>query len=195
MKKLILLAVIVLAGLDAYCQTLDTIVVVGSGINNSGGDSKLVTQQKTNLAIVRQNTSAIITTIVSLDSAEICGTAAGAIGSTGGAILVAAPGAAYALEFLSAILVMDFVTAAYTGGSDDATIRVGAIDFTPALTDANYLKSATDSIYVVYPLATAEINVTENGSINLSGTAFTDPGTADGQLRVHVMYRRITTGL
>jgi hypothetical protein len=194
MKKLIITFVFALMGLMAFGQTLDSLNLVGS-INSRGGDSKKVAYEKINDVIIRQNSSAIITTIVTIDSANIVGNSAGAIGHSAGAILVAAPGAGYALDFISAVLVTDFGVAAYTGGNNDATIRVGTVDHTAALTDTMFLMGTVDHIEVVDPLNAAEYALTPNATINLSGTAFTEPGTATGVLRVHVTYRRITTGL
>ena len=195
MKKFIIALVFAFAGMVAFGQTLDTLKVVGGGLASGGGDSKKIAYQKINDVIVRQNSSAIITTVVTLDSAEIVGTAAGAIGHSAGAVLVAAPGAGYALDFISAVLVTDFGVAAYTGGANDATIRIGTVDHTVALTDTNYVMGTVDHIEVVDPLNADEYALTPNATINLSGTAFTEPGTATGVLRVHVTYKRITTGL
>jgi hypothetical protein len=133
---------------------------------------------------------------VTLTATEIVGSSAGSIGHTDGAILVAAPTSAYALEFVSAVLVDDRDTATYTGGSDDAVIRVGTVVHTVALTDANYIKGTGDKVYVVRPLSdTAELSLPVGSTINLAGTAFTNPGTAAGVLRAKVTYRVITTGL
>lgn len=135
------------------------------------------------------------TDLVTLTATQIVGTSAGDIGHADGAVLVAAPGAGYALEFVSAVFIFDYSTAAYTGGADDAVIRVGTVAHTAALTDANYIKAAGDKVYVVRPLSTAELSLPVNSTINLAGTAFTNPGTAAGVLRVHVTYKVHTTNL
>ena len=195
MKKLFVLFAFVLAAALSYGQDLSTLNAVGSGIFNNGGDSKAAAYDKINLAIARINTSGIITTEVTLDSAELCGSAAGAIGHTSGAVLVAAPGTGYALEFISAVLIWDYSTAAYEGGANDAVIRSGTVAQTDTILDARWMKATNDSVYVVQPIAAASTNIVENGTINIKGTTFTDPGTAQGEARIQVRYRRITTGL
>jgi hypothetical protein len=137
----------------------------------------------------------IKTVKVTLTATEIVGNAAGDIGHADGAVLVAAPGAGYALQFLNAVLVFDYATAAYTGGADDATIRIGTVAQTAALTDANYIKAAGDKVYTVFPISTAETSLPVNSTINLKGTAYTQPGTAAGVLRCYITYRVVTTNL
>jgi len=131
---------------------------------------------------------------VTLTATEIVGTDAGDIGHTAGAIVVAAPSSSYALEFVSAVLIYNYSAAAYTGGSDDMTFRVGTVDCSTAITDTNCIKATGDKVYKLGCIAT-ETSLPVGSSINLSGTAFTNPGTAAGTLTVHVTYRIHTTGL
>ncbi len=161
-----------------------------------GGDAA-VTGKVTATAGISQGTANVTeyTVLTTLTATQIVGTSAGDIGHADGAILVAAPSSDYALEFVSAVLVFDYATAAYTGGADDAVIRVGTVAHTAALTDANYIKGAGDKVYVVRALNTAELSLPVGSTINLAGTAFTQPGTAAGVLRVYTTYRIITTGL
>lgn len=136
------------------------------------------------------------TVLTTLTAAEIVGTAAGDIGHASGAILVPAPGAGFALEFVSAVFVYDYATAAYTGGADDMRIRVGTVSHIAAMTDANILTAVGDKVYSVSPLNSTEKSLPVNSTINLySGTAYTNPGTAAGVLRVYTTYRKIATGL
>lgn len=132
---------------------------------------------------------------VTIGATQIVGTAAEDIAHTDGATLVAAPGAGYALEFVSAVLIYDYLTAAYTGGNNDMTIRVGTVAQTSAVSKANCLGASGDKVYRIGCTAT-ELSLPVNSAINLfAGTAFTQPGTAAGSLRVQLVYRVHTTGL
>ena len=131
----------------------------------------------------------IKTATVTLTAAEIVGIAAGDIGHAGGAVLVAAPGAGKILEFVSAVLSYDYATAAYTGGNNDLVIRQGTTAVSAAIADADLIGDSADDIAYVNALSSADIKLTANSTINLAGTAYTNPGTAAGTLKVHVMYR------
>ena len=125
-----------------------------------------------------------------LTSAEIVGTSAGDIGATAGAELVAAPGAGKIIEFVSAILSYDYDTAAYTGGGDDLVIRQGTTAMTAPIAKADLLADTEDDIAYVNALSAGDIKVTANSALNLfAGTAYTQPGTAAGVLRVVCNYR------
>lgn len=130
-----------------------------------------------------------------LTAAQIVGTSAGTLGHANGVELVAAPGAGYVYELISAVLVLDFDTAAYTGGGTDLYIRVGTVNECAAITAAQLVLAAADAILGVNLLAT-NVVLTANTNINLKcTTAFTQPGTAAGLLRYKVSYRTIATGL
>ena len=137
--------------------------------------------------------SGIYTTEVTLTKTEIVGTDAGDIGHASGAIVVAAPTSDYSLEFVSAVLIFDYSTAAYTGGNNDMAFRVGTIAASAALTDTNCIKATGDKVFRIGAIAT-EKSLPVGSTINLYGTAFTDPGTAAGQLRVQINYRIHKTG-
>lgn len=136
----------------------------------------------------------IYTKEVTLTASTIVGSTAGTIGHTDGAILVSAPSSSYALEFVSAVLIYDYDTAAYTGGNDDMTIRVGSVSQTSAITDTNCIKGTGDKVYRLGCTST-QLSLGVGSTINLKGTAFTQPGTAAGVLRVQINYRIHTTGL
>lgn len=137
-------------------------------------------------------------TEVTLTASEIVGTTAGCIGHANGAILVAAPGTGKALEFVSAVLIYDYDTAAYTGGGDDTVIQVGVnggqVASSGAITGANLLEASADKMLRLGCIAT-ELVLVDNSAISLAGTALTQPGTAAGELRVNIKYRVHTTGL
>lgn len=126
---------------------------------------------------------------VTLTATEIVGTAAGDIGHSAGAVLVAAPGAGYILEFVSAVLSYTYATAAYTGGNNDLVIRQGTTAVSAAIADADLLGDSASDIAYVNALAAADIKLTANSTLNLSATAYTNPGTAAGTLKVHIAYR------
>lgn len=138
------------------------------------------------------------TALKTITAAEIVGTAAGDLGHASGVELVAAPGAGFALEFLDAVAIYDFGVAAYTGGGNDTTINIGSggAAITGVVTSANLLGAAGDKIVAFRPLSVAALPVTANAGISMNSvTAWTQPGTAAGVLRVYVNYRVITTGL
>ena len=139
--------------------------------------------------------SLIQTAEVELSATEIVGTDAGDLGHSAGAVLVAAPGAGYTLEFISAVLIYDYDTAAYTGGGADLAVRQGTTAVSSAIASADLLGAAADKIVLASALSAADIALTENSTLNLASTAWTQPGTAAGVLRVKVAYRVIATGL
>lgn len=139
--------------------------------------------------------SPIKSKLTTLTATEIVGTAAGDLGHAAGAIIVAAPGAGYALEFISAVLIYDYDTAAYTGGAgDDLIMQQGTTTISAAVATADLLTAAADKIVSLPKLAT-DVALTENSTLNLHSTEVTQPGTAAGVIRVHVQYRVHTTGL
>lgn len=133
---------------------------------------------------------------VTVGVANIVGTDAGDLGHTAGVELVAAPGAGYVLQFISAILVYDFGVAAYTGaGSNDLVIRHDTTAVSSAIADADLLLATADKIVQVQALSAADIALVANKNINLKSSAVTQPGTAAGVIDVHITYNVITTGL
>lgn len=132
---------------------------------------------------------------VELTATEIVGTSAGDLGHAAGAVLVAAPGATKTLEFVSAVLIYDYDTAAYTGGGDDLVVRQGTTTVSAAVAGADLVGASADKIAFVGALSAADIALTANSTLNLASTAWTQPGTAAGVLRVKVAYRVHTTGL
>lgn len=134
---------------------------------------------------------------VTLTATEIVGTAAGDIGHANGATLVAAPSSDYTLEFVRAVAIYDYATAAYTGGANDLVVAIGSggAAISGVCSTANLLGAAGDKIVYFVPLATAAVPMSVGTAISLRGTAYTNPGTAAGVLRVYTTYRIITTGL
>lgn len=139
----------------------------------------------------------MFTVLTTLTATEIVGTAAGDIGHASGATLVTNASSAYTLEFVSAVAIYDFDTAAYTGGANDLVIAIGSggAAISGVCSTANLLGAAGDKIVYFTPLSTAAVPMSVGTGISLRGTAFTNPGTAAGVLRVYTTYRVITTGL
>jgi len=114
--------------------------------------------------------------VVTLTATQIVGTAAGDVGHASGATLVASPGSDYVLEFVSAVMFYDYATAAYTGGGDDTVIQLGTVAQTAAIAGADLLEAAGDKIVMVTPLAAVDLPMTVGTTLNLQGTALTQPG-------------------
>lgn len=127
---------------------------------------------------------------VTLGPTVIVGVAAGDIGHADGAVLVPAPGAGYFLEFLSCTLVYDFLTAAYTGGGDDLHVLYpGFATVSGVVLAADLLGSAGDEIQILNALSSAGVSAPVNVGLSIASTAWTNPGTAAGVLRVRTHYR------
>lgn len=142
--------------------------------------------------------SEILNAEVTLTATQIVGTSAGDLGHASGAELVAAPGAGYVLQLINAVLIYDYSVAAYTGGGNDTFIQNGAsaVALTTSIASADLLGAAGDKIVQLTPLSASDQALTANTSLTLkSTTAWTQPGTAAGVLRCHVLYRLITTEL
>ena len=149
-------------------------------------------------AITQTPTVLEYTTIVTLDSTEIVGSDVGDVGHVDGAVLVTATSSAYILEFVSAVFIYDYLTAAYTGGGDDIVVQEGAsgsqVTVSDTITGANLLEASGDKVLRLGAIAT-EVVPLVGGAISITGTALTQPGTALGSLRVHLTYRQHATGL
>lgn len=170
--------------------TADTIAESTSGSGVTIDDVKLIDGGVSLTANVIQKT--VLTT---LTAAEIVGTAAGDVGHADGAILVASPGSGYILQLVSAMLIYDYDTAAYTGGGDDTVIQLGTVAQTAPIAGADLLEAAGDKLVSLSPLGAVDLPGTVGTTLNLQGTALTQPGTAAGVLRCYVTYNVITTGL
>jgi hypothetical protein len=134
---------------------------------------------------------------VLISAAAIIATTAGGFGHAQGVPLVAAPGADKAVELVSAVVVNDRDTAAYTaGGNTTINIGGGGAAVTGLVSAANFLGAAVDTRHLFLPLAAAANALTANAGLNLvTATAFTNPGTAAGVVRVRIRYRVHTLGL
>lgn len=128
---------------------------------------------------------------VTLTPTTIVGTDAGDLAHSAGVVAVAAE-AGKIHEFISAVFSYDFGTAAYTGGGDDLVIRQGTTPVSAAIAKADLLCDTEDDIAYVSALSAADIKLTANSTINIfAGTAYTQPGTAAGTCKVHILYRTV----
>lgn len=132
-----------------------------------------------------------------ISAADIISTAAGKLGHANGYPLVAAPGANFAIEHLSSVVILDFGVAAYTdGGNLSINYSGGGAATSGVVSAANSLGAAADKIAVVLGVVPTNNQLTANAGLNLvAAAAFTNPGTATGVARVKTAYRVHTTGL
>lgn len=133
---------------------------------------------------------------VSITAADIVATGAGKLGHASGVVLVADPGSTKVVELISAILIYDYDTAAFTGGGNLSINSNGGSALTGVVSAANSLGASADKVVQFVPLSTAGNALTVNKGLNLvAASAFTQPGTAAGVVRVKVAYRVHTHGL
>lgn len=110
--------------------------------------------------------------------------------------LVAAPGAGYALEFVSAVFIYDY-TAAFTETDDNLAVRyTNGTGTTVSLTleTTGLLDATADKISTIQPLAT-DVLVTDNAALVLHNTGNGELGGTGSPCRVKVAYRVHATGL
>jgi len=130
---------------------------------------------------------------VKISSEDITKTEAGGLSSANGYPLVAAPGSVdyqWAPEFVSAVLFYKYDTAAYAdGGNVTVNWDDGGAAVSVAVTAANGLGAAEDKIVQLVPVEAANALQANTGFNLKAATAFTNPGTAAGTVRVGVSYR------
>jgi len=134
---------------------------------------------------------------VLISAADIVSTAAGKLGHAEGQILVAAPGAGYLLQLISAVLIFDYATATYGAGGNVTVNWSGAGGaITGLISAANSFGAGADKLAHFIPLSTAALVPIANAGLNMvAASAFTNPGTAAGVGRVKIAYLVHTTGL
>lgn len=110
--------------------------------------------------------------------------------------LVAAPGAGYALEFLSATFIFDYGAVFTVAGGDDLAVRhtdgSGTI-VSLTLETTGLLDTAADAVKTMKPLAT-DVTITANAALVLDNVGSNYGGTGS-PCRVKVAYRVHATGL
>lgn len=134
---------------------------------------------------------------VTISSADITGTGAGQFGHANGYPLLSAPAAGEVIEFLSAVIMYDYATAAYTaGGNVSVNYAGGGAALSGTVSAANSFGAAGDKIAVLLPTTPTNNQLSAATGVNLvTSAAFTQPGTAAGVARVKIAYRIHTTGL
>ena len=130
---------------------------------------------------------------VDISSANIVATTAGAFGHANGVILVPAAPTGYINVFDSACLSYTYATAAYgAGGNVTINIGGGGAALSGLVSAANSVGASASKIIQFVPLATAGIAHSTAESINLvAASAFTQPGTAAGTIKVHIWWTQV----
>lgn len=113
--------------------------------------------------------------------------------------VIPAPGAGKYIEVLSATLIYDYATAAYTGGGA-VTLNYGSggAAITANIAAANAFAATGDKVYSLGTLnAAGGYTMPLNTSVVITNATgvFVNPGTAAGVGRLHVVYRIHTSGL
>lgn len=134
------------------------------------------------------------TATISISAANIVATTAGKFGHAAGVVLVADPGAGKVVEFVSAIMSTTFGTAAYTAGGDISInsngVTTGGTALTGVASAASTLGAGASNIAQFVPLgATGNVLVANKGLNLVAASAFTNPGTAAGTVKVIVTYK------
>lgn len=183
-----------------------TVTTRGTNATIDGASSLVVTDGESVLLVADavnnqwrrfSDTSTVKYATATISSANITGTSAGQLGHANGYELIAAPGAGKAVEVISAVVILDYATAAY-GGGGNVTVNYGGggSALTGAVSAANSLGASGDKIALVLATAPTNNQLSANTGVNLvAASAFTQPGTAAGVVRVKVAYRIHTTGL
>lgn len=130
--------------------------------------------------------------------AEVALTEANIIAMNGTPVEVVAAVAGSVLEFVSATLIYDYDTAAYTGGGSVTIGYSGGSTLSTTVTSANSFAAAGDKVYKMGALNAAggySMLVNTGLVITNATAAFADPGTAAGVGRLKVTYRVHPTGL
>ena len=112
--------------------------------------------------------------------------------------VVAAPGAGYALDFVSAVLIYDYDTAAYTGGGDITLEYSGGATTSTTVAAANGFGAAGDKVFSMAHLnAAGGYTMPVNTAIDITNATgvFVAPTGAAGVARIKVNYRTIKTDL
>ena len=130
-----------------------------------------------------------------ISSADITDTAVGKLGHANGVVLVPAYGAGKAVELISALLILEFDTAAYTGGGNTSiNISGGGAVLTGVATAAQFIQQGADIMIQLVPLATTYLTLTDNKGLALV-SASAPTGTGKGEIHYRVSYRVHTNQL
>jgi len=137
--------------------------------------------------------NAIMQNIIDISSAKITSTAAGDFGHASGVPLVPDPGTGKMVELVSLVFKYTRDTASYTGGGNISVNLNGSTAVTGVVSAADSLGNAASRLYLFVPLSAAATLHVENKGLNLvAASAFTQPGTAAGTIRIIINYRIVT---
>lgn len=139
----------------------------------------------------------VLTAKGTISSADITGTSTGQLGHANGYPLVPSYGADDVVELVSAVFIMDFDTAAYTGGGNTTVnLSGGGAAMTGLVSNANFIQTSADKIIQFVPLAATFNTLVADKGLNLvTASAPTNPGTAAGEIHYRVAYRVHKTNL
>lgn len=130
-----------------------------------------------------------------ITAAQLVSVAAGDFGHAAGVPLLAAPGAGFAAEFISLMMMYDFGVAAYTLGGNTTVNATGGAAITGLTSAANSIGNAADKVVQFVPLSVTALVVAPNVGFSLvTSAAFTNPGTATGVIRWTLNYKLYATG-
>jgi len=133
--------------------------------------------------------------IGTISTADITGTSAGQLGHSSGVVLVSGrvnttgyiPDTLFPLALF---LTYKRITANFgAGGNISLNWGSGGAAITGIVSAANFAGASMDKMVCLIPLSTAGIPLVKEASLNLvSSVAFTNPGTAAGNIGWHIIY-------
>ncbi len=112
--------------------------------------------------------------------------------------LVAAPGAGYGLEFISAVLILDYGSVQLTESSDDLVIQFGSgTDVSGTVTASGFVTAAADTVAVTgaIDVAGTATSSVANDELELDNSGNGEYATGDSTMTVIITYRVHKTGL
>lgn len=165
--------------------------------SNATGKNKMFYSDGSKWQAASNAVTGVLYAETSISSAAITGTAAGQLGHANGVVLVAGQGASTAIEHLSSVVILQFGVAAYTaGGNVSVNYAAGGGAVSGVVSAANSIGAAGDKVAVVLAAVPTNNQLLSNTGLNLvAASAFTNPGTATGVVRVKTAYRVHATGL
>lgn len=110
--------------------------------------------------------------------------------------LVPSPGAGKAIEFISAVLILDYETAAYATNGNLTVANETGTAYSNTVLLANLLAATADKMVQLMALDAADTGIVLLEDEGLELTCATgNPATGDSPLRYKIMYRVHETGL
>jgi len=164
-----------------------------NAVTNDANETTLAAVKAIQDAGYNSGASGVKMTEVTISAADIVATGAGKLGHSAGYSLVAAPGATKYLEFISAVVLYDYSVAAYTAGGNTTVNATGGSAITGLLANSALIGASADVVARFSPLTTVGVVIAINTGFSLvAASAFTQPGTAAGTVKVRTYYREHT---